>query len=98
MTLVPCRQCGASVDQSATVCPNCGTASPGSRVAAAPHAGASPVVITGIKIPFGDLVMLIMKVILASIPAYILLVIIFMMLAATFGGFFAGLAGAAGGM
>jgi hypothetical protein len=56
------------------------------------------VVITGVDIPFGELVMLILKVMLASIPAYIVLVIIFVIFAAIFGGIFGGMIAAMGGM
>lgn len=58
----------------------------------------SRVVITGVDIPFGEMVMLILKVMLASIPAYIILVIVFVTLAAIFGGIFGGMMGAMGGM
>ena len=60
-------------------------------------AGDGRVVITGVQIPFGDLVMLIIKVVLASIPAYIILFVIFMILGVIFGGMFAGLMGLGGG-
>jgi hypothetical protein len=43
-------------------------------------AGDGRVVITGVQIPFGEMVMLIIKVVLASIPAYIILCIIFFIL------------------
>jgi hypothetical protein len=55
--------------------------------------GSNNVVITGVNIPFGELVGLILKVMLASIPAYIILFIIFGILATVFGGLFAGLIG-----
>jgi hypothetical protein len=55
--------------------------------------GSNNVVITGVNIPFGELVGLILKVMLASIPAYIILFIVFGILAAVFGGLFAGLIG-----
>jgi len=55
--------------------------------------GSNPVVITGVNIPFGELVVLILKVMLASIPAYIILFLIFAFLTAVFGGLFAGLVG-----
>ena len=61
-------------------------------------AGENRVVITGVDMSFGQLVVFILKVMLASIPAYILLFIVFAILAAVFGGMFAGLAGMAGGM
>lgn len=59
-------------------------------------AGANRVVITGVDMSFGDLVVFILKVMLASIPAYIILFIIFGILAAVFGGLFAGLIGLGG--
>jgi hypothetical protein len=87
------------VDPDATVCPVCGAANPGQRygpppgpgAASAPHAtvqrtGAEQVVITGVDIPFGSLVMLILKVMIASIPAYIILAIIFFMFFGLIGG------------
>lgn len=57
-------------------------------------AGSGRVVITGVDIPFGELVVLIIKFVLASIPAYIILFILFMILGAIFGGIFAGMMGA----
>jgi hypothetical protein len=56
--------------------------------------GDNRVVITGVQIPFGDMVLLIIKMVLASIPAYIILFIIFAVLATLFGGLFAGMTGA----
>lgn len=61
-----------------------------------PAAGANRVVITGIDMSFGDLVVFILKVMLASIPAYIILFLIFAVLAGVFGGMFAGLMGLGG--
>lgn len=62
-------------------------------------AGDGRVVITGVQMPFGDMVMLIVKIVLASIPAYIILFIIFAVLAGIFGGLFAGIMGVGrGGM
>ena len=95
---VPCRQCSTPVDPSAAVCPVCGAANPGQRHGpppgpgtSAPYAGGQrtgpeQVVITGVDIPFGRMVMLILKVMIASIPAYILLMIIFLMIFALLGG------------
>ena len=96
---VPCRQCSTPVDPSAAVCPVCGAANPGQRhgpppgpgPAAASYAsvqrtGHGQVVITGVDIPFGRMVMLILKVMIASIPAYILLMIIFVVIFALVGG------------
>jgi hypothetical protein len=87
------------VDPSAAVCPVCGAANPGQRhgpppgpgAASASYAsvqrtGADQVVITGVEIPFGRMVMLILKVMIASIPAYILLMIIFVVIFALLGG------------
>lgn len=56
--------------------------------------GDQRVVITGVQIPFGEMVLLIIKMVLASIPAYIILGMLFFMLAAVFGGIFAGIFGA----
>ena len=104
MATVPCRSGGNPVDTTAAVCPNCSALNPAQGRAETPAgvrvqpAGAGRVVIAGVDIPFGDLVMLIIKVALASIPAYIILFILFMAVAAVFGGLFAGLAGMAGGM
>jgi hypothetical protein len=85
------------VDPSAAVCPVCGAANPGQRhgpppgPAAASYAsvqrtGPEQVVITGVDIPFGRMVMLILKVMIASIPAYILLMIIFLLIFGVLGG------------
>jgi hypothetical protein len=60
-------------------------------------AGDGRVVITGVQIPFGEMVMLIIKIVLASIPAYIILFILFLILGAIFGGVFAALFGIGGG-
>ena len=54
------------------------------------------VVITGVDMDFGQLVVFILKVMLASIPAYIILILFFAMLAGIFGGVLAGLAGLGG--
>ena len=54
------------------------------------------VVITGVDMSFGEMVVLILKVMLASIPAYIILFIIFSIFMALFGG--AMMAGMLGGM
>ncbi|HEX9938371.1 MAG TPA: hypothetical protein VGB15_14645 [Longimicrobium sp.] len=51
------------------------------------------VVVTDVQIPFGDMVLLILKMMLAAIPAYILLFIVFSVLFAIFGGVLAGLMG-----
>jgi hypothetical protein len=56
-----------------------------------PGNGDNRVVVTGVDIPFGDLVVLIIKFVLASIPAYIILFIFLMIISAIFGGLFAGL-------
>lgn len=58
--------------------------------------GQNRVVITGVDIPFGELVGIILKLMLASIPAYILLFILFSIAMALFGG--AMMAGILGGM
>lgn len=58
--------------------------------------GDSRVVITGVQIPFGELVLLILKFVLASIPAYIILFILFAIVGTIFGGIFAGMMGAFG--
>jgi hypothetical protein len=51
-----------------------------------PGVAVSKVVITGLEIPFGDLVILIIKVTLASIPAYLILLTVFGILIVLFGG------------
>ncbi len=56
--------------------------------------GEGAVVITGVEIPYWDLVILITKVVLAALPACILLALILGALGTVFGGIFAGLAGA----
>lgn len=48
------------------------------------------VTITGIDIPFGDLVVLIIKLALASIPAYLLLMVVAMIVMGIFGTLFGG--------
>lgn len=95
---VACKECGNAVDENAPTCPHCGTPWPGRR-AAASHASAAParqgggVVITGVDIPFGDLVVLIIKVMFASIPAYLILFVIFSIIGVVFGGLFAAMLG-----
>jgi hypothetical protein len=59
-------------------------------------AGRNNVVITDVDIPFGRLVGLILKVMLASIPAYIILFIIFAVLGTMFSGLLLGLIGLGG--
>jgi hypothetical protein len=56
--------------------------------------GDSRVVITGVQIPFGELIVLILKIALASIPVYLVMAVLFMMFAGIFGGIFAGILGA----
>jgi hypothetical protein len=92
---VRCRQCGTLVDQGAAVCPHCGTPNPAGRPSGPAFAavGFSPVVIRGVDISFGDLVVLIIKVVLAAIPAYIIIFIILAILGSFFGGLFAALVG-----
>ncbi len=46
------------------------------------------IVISGIDIPFLDLVFLLVKIVLASIPAMIIVYFIFALLATLFGGIF----------
>jgi hypothetical protein len=56
-------------------------------------AGANHVVITDVDIPFGRLVGLILKVMVASIPAYIILFIFFAVISALFSGLIMGMIG-----
>jgi hypothetical protein len=51
------------------------------------------VVVTGVQIPFGEMVVLILKFVLASIPAYIIMMVIMMVIVGIFGGIFGGLMG-----
>jgi uncharacterized membrane protein YvbJ len=94
---VACRQCGNSVDENAAVCPHCGVQWPGRRgaesYAGGAVAGRNGVVITDIDIPFGRMVGLILKVMFASIPAYIILFIIFAIISAVFSGLIMGMIG-----
>lgn len=92
---VPCRQCGTLVDQGAAACPRCGTPNPAGRPSNAGFvpAGPSQIVIRGVDIPFGDLVVLIIKIVLASIPAYIILLVILAIAGTIFGGLFAAVLG-----
>ena len=69
----------------------------------APHAPyvntqstAGGVRITGIDIGIGDLIVLMIKVAIASIPAGIIIMIVFGIIGAIFGGIFAGLMGGLG--
>lgn len=66
------------------------------------HAGAAVAqtrtVITDVDIPFGRLVGLILKVMLAAIPAYIILFIIMAIFGTMFSGVLLGLIGLGGGM
>lgn len=106
---VPCRQCNTPVDANAGICPVCGAANPGQAHGPPPGAssagagaratfertGADHVVIKGVDIPFSEMVMLIMKVMLAAIPAYLILLIISLVLFGMMGACFGGLAGLA---
>lgn len=56
----------------------------------------SGVRITGIDIGIGDLIVLMIKVAIASIPAGIIIMIVFGIIGAIFGGIFAGLMGGLG--
>lgn len=97
---VPCRSCGMPVAPDAPVCPHCGASYPGRAappVMAAPpaathvvHAGPTPVVLTGLHIPFGNLVLLIIKVMLAAIPAYLLVLALFLLVSSLIHGFYGG--------
>ncbi|HEX8907069.1 MAG TPA: zinc-ribbon domain-containing protein [Longimicrobiaceae bacterium] len=97
---VACRQCGNPVDENAAVCPHCGAQWPGRRAAEATYAMAGPgrVVITGVEIPFGSMVGLILKVMIASIPAYIIMFIFFAVLGALFSSVLVGLIGGMAGL
>lgn len=57
-----------------------------------PPAGQTPTVITDIDIPFGRLVMILVKFALAAIPAYLMLLAIFLVIFLIFGTVFGGLA------
>lgn len=55
--------------------------------------GSNRVVVSGVDIPFADLVVLIVKVVLASIPAYFIMFIFFSILFAIFGSMLMGMVG-----
>ncbi len=71
---------------------NTSTSFPGTNMSVPDNGGR--VVITGVQIPFGDMVVLILKFVLASIPAYIVIFIFIGILSAIFGGLLTGLMGA----
>ncbi|HEX8393218.1 MAG TPA: hypothetical protein VF665_12810 [Longimicrobium sp.] len=90
---VPCRQCSTPVDENAAICPVCGASNPAQRYGPAPGAGSmqmtggyTGVTVRDIDIPFGRLVMLILKFMVAAIPAYLILTIIMFMIFAVFAG------------
>jgi hypothetical protein len=96
---VACGQCGNPVDENAAVCSHCGAQWPGRRAAEQyVVAGPGRVVITGVEIPFGSLVGLILKVMVASIPAYIITFIFFAVLGVVFSSVLAGLIGGLTGL
>ena len=75
-----CRNCGTSIDEVPTrdvtsMMPagNSSTREPRRTAAASLRSEPDGVVLTGVDIPFGDLVFLLTKVALASIPAAIIL-------------------------
>lgn len=95
---VPCRQCNTPVDEHAAICPVCGAANPAQRHGPPPGSATMQttavnggVVIRDIDIPFGRLVMLIIKVMVASIPAYIILTVVFLIFFGVLGGIFGAL-------
>jgi hypothetical protein len=90
---VPCRQCNTPVDESTAVCPVCGATNPAQRYGPPPGSATMQttavnggVVIRDIDIPFGRMVVLILKFFAASIPAYLLLMVIMFMLMGVFAG------------
>lgn len=77
-----CQICGVPVSDGAT-CPKCGTSDPSPTPPPVKKATPSNhVVITGINIPFVSLVSLMVKLALASIPAGLILIIIYGIFAA----------------
>ena len=90
---VPCRQCNTPVDENAAICPVCGASNPAQRFGPPPGSATMQttavnggVVIRDIDIPFGRLVVLILKIMAASIPAYLIILVIMFMLLGIFAG------------
>lgn len=69
-----CESCGQVVGEDDRFCLSCGTRRRGPAVAAPP--AVQNVRITGVDIPFGDLVTLLVWLALASIPAALILLAI----------------------
>lgn len=94
-TLATCSQCGDLYSSEASQCPTCGTRRSGAEqlTASNPSAPAEPrrVVVTDFAMPFESMVTFMVKWAIAAIPAVIILFIIFAILGAVMGGFFASL-------
>lgn len=68
MTLIACRECGQHVSEWAAACPHCGISGK------TPHA--LPVTVGNVNMKFGTMVVFLVKMAIAMIPAAIILVIL----------------------
>jgi hypothetical protein len=83
-----CRYCLEELDDDATVCTYClkDPGEPGPTTHTVPRG--APVVLTDIDIPVGTLVVLLLKIAVASIPAMLILSVLSFLLSAAFVSFF----------
>lgn len=75
MSIITCTECGKEKSEWAAACPGCGFQKNPTRV-----------IVTDLDIGFGNLVGLLVKLVLAAIPAIIILVFIAGIIAAIFSG------------
>jgi uncharacterized membrane protein YvbJ len=83
-----CPSCGAENHDQAVSCKRCDRPFPGyeSQVLIAPRSPSPPVRITDIDMPFGSMVAFMVKWAIASIPAFVILFVLGLLVAAVFGG------------
>ncbi len=86
-----CGHCNAEVSFEDTKCPNCGADVSDIEEAVPEKNGPQEVIVTDIKMPFFSMVSFMVKWVIASIPAIIVLIILFAIVSTVFGGLFLGL-------
>lgn len=74
---IPCPECGNAVSTSAAFCPHCGLLSG--------KAGSLQVTVTDFNMDFGSIVIFLVKIVIAAIPAILILFMLGLTFAAAFG-------------
>lgn len=88
---VPCKNCGALIEKNAATCPACRRVTQVNepdvlpRTPVAAMAVGDRIVITGVDIPFGELIALILKVMLACGIASIIMIMVVGVIEGIFG-------------